>query len=81
MKILLSTIFAESNGIDKRGRAYLTKMLWRRLSEVARLYRHTLGVQLPHDIKDLLAAVQIRRDFVHRNGRTPDGNEITLTVS
>jgi hypothetical protein len=28
-------------------------------------------------MKDLLAAV--RHDFVHRNGRTPDGNEITLT--
>lgn len=30
-------------------------------------------------MKDLLAAVQIRHDFVHRNGRTPDGQEITLT--
>jgi len=77
-KIPLSTIFKESDGIDKRGRAYLTKMLWHRLSEVARLYRNTLGVQLPQDMKELLAAVQIRHDFVHRNGRTPDGKEITL---
>lgn len=78
-KILLSTIFKESDGIDKRGRAYLTKMLWHRLSDVARLYRNTLGVQLPQDMKELLAAVQIRHDFVHRNGRTPDGKEISLT--
>lgn len=78
-KIPLSTIFRESDGIDKRGRAYLTKMLWHRLSDVARLYRNTLGVQLPQDLKEVLAAVQIRHDFVHRNGRTPDGKEITLT--
>ncbi|HKV29090.1 MAG TPA: hypothetical protein VJN90_12540 [Candidatus Acidoferrales bacterium] len=77
--IPLSTIFRESAGIDKRGRAYLTKMLWHRLSDVARLYRNTLGVQFPQDMKELLAAVQIRHDFVHRNGRTPDGNEISLT--
>ena len=54
-------------------------MLWHRLSDVARLYRNTLGVQLPQDMKELLAAVQIRHDFVHRNGRTPDGKQITLT--
>jgi hypothetical protein len=78
-KIPLSTIFKESDGIDKRGRAYLTRVLWHRLSEVARLYRNSLGVQLPQDMKELLAAVQIRHDFVHRNGRTPDGQEITLT--
>jgi hypothetical protein len=29
-------------------------------------------------MKDLLAAVQIRHDFVHRNGRTPEGKEIVL---
>jgi hypothetical protein len=78
-KIPLSTVFKESDGIDKRGRAYLTRVLWHRLSEVARLYRNSLGVQLPQDMKELLAAVQIRHDFVHRNGRTPDGQEITLT--
>ena len=78
-KIPLSTIFKESDGIEKRGRAYLTKMLWHRLSEVARLYRNTLGVQFPQDMNELLAAVQIRHDFVHRNGRTPEGKEITLT--
>jgi len=78
-KIPLSTIFKESDGIDKRGRAYLTRVLWHRLSEVARLYRNSLGVQLPQDMKELLAAVQIRHDFVHRNGRTPDGQEISLT--
>jgi gas vesicle protein len=78
-KIPLNTIFKESEGIDKRGRAYLTKMLWHRLSEVARLYRNTLGVQFPDDMKELIDAVQIRHDFVHRNGRTPDGKEISLT--
>ena len=78
-KISLSTIFRENDGIDKRGRAYLTKMLWHRLSDVARLYRNTLGIQLPQDMTELLAAVQIRHDFVHRNGRTPDGLEIILT--
>jgi hypothetical protein len=77
-KIQLSNIFNESEGIDKRGRAYLTKLLWHRLSEVAKLYRDTLGVHFPKDMTQLLDVVQIRHDFVHRNGRTPDGKEITL---
>jgi hypothetical protein len=79
-KIPLSMLFKETKGIDKRGRAYLTKLLWHRLSEVGKLYRNTLGVRFPEDMKDLLAAVQIRHDFVHRNGRTPEGEEITLAV-
>lgn len=78
-KISLSTIFKESEGIDKRGRAYLTRSLWHRLSEVAKLYRDTLGVHFPEDMTDLLKSVQIRHDFVHRNGRTADGTEIILT--
>ena len=77
-KIPLSELFKESEGIDKRGRAHLTKLLWHRLSEVGKLYRNTLGVHFPEDMKDLLAAVQIRHDFVHRNGRTPEGKEIVL---
>jgi hypothetical protein len=77
-KIPLSTLFKESEGIDKRGRAHLTKLLWHRLSEVGKLYRNTLGVHFPEDMTDLLAAVQIRHDFVHRNGRTPEGQEIVL---
>src|SRR5450631_634527 len=63
-KIPLSALFKESEGIDKRGRAHLTKLLWHRLSEVGKLYRNTLGVHFPEDMKDLLAAVQIRHDFV-----------------
>lgn len=78
-KIPLSHIFKESEGIEKRGRAYLTKMVWHRLSEVAKLYRNTLGVRFPQDMTALVQAVQVRHDFAHRNGRTPDGVEITLT--
>ncbi len=77
-KIPLSTLFKESEGIEKRGRAYLTKLLWHRLGEVAKLYSNTLGVHFPEDMAGLLAAVQIRHDFVHRNGRTPEGREVTL---
>lgn len=80
-KISLNTIFLESEGIKKRGRAYLTKMLWHRLSEAAKLYRNTLGIHFPDDMKDLLTAVQIRHDFVHRNGRNPLGQEIFLTIN
>jgi hypothetical protein len=79
-KIPLSTIYSESEGIQKRGRSYLTKMLWHRLGEAATLYRNTLGVRFPEDMKGLSQAVQIRHDFVHRNGRTADGKELNLTV-
>jgi hypothetical protein len=79
-KIPLSTIFKESEGIDKRGRSYLTKILWHRLGTVAVLYRNTLGIEFPQDMKELLKAVQIRHDFVHRNGRTTDGKEHDLGV-
>lgn len=79
-KILLSNIFKESEGIEKRGGAYLRKLLWHRLSEVAKLYRDTLGVHFPKDMTELLHAVQIRHDFVHRNGRTAEGTEITLSL-
>lgn len=78
-KIPLNTIFKESEGISKRGRSFLTRLLWHRLGQVARLYRDTLGVHFPQDVKELLDAVQIRHDIVHRNGRTADGKELNLS--
>jgi hypothetical protein len=76
-KIPVSSIFAESDGIEKRGEAYLVKMLWHRLSDVAKLYKNTLGVQFPEDMTVLSEAVKIRHDLVHRNGHTTDDNDLT----
>ncbi len=42
------------------------------------MFRDTLGVEFPHDMKELFKAILVRHDLVHRNGRTKDESEHVL---
>lgn len=43
------------------------------------MYKATLGVEFPSDIKSLSDAITARHDIVHRNGKTTSGREIIVT--
>lgn len=42
------------------------------------MYIATFGIKFP-EIEELSKAISIRHDFVHRNGKTKEGVEVTIT--
>ena len=80
-KIILSDIFQTMEIIEKRANSYLAGLVWHRLDRVAPLYENTLGIKFPSDLRQLLSAIVIRHELVHRNGKKADGTEHKITDS
>jgi hypothetical protein len=53
---------------------------WHNLARVKPLYKEILGITLePSLMSEILIAVIKRHDIVHRNGRSKNGTELSLT--
>jgi len=78
-KISLSELFRAHEGIEKRVKAYLTGLVWHRLEKVKALFEEVLEIQFPPDLSALFKAILVRHDIVHRNGKSPDGVEHSIT--
>ena len=77
-KLPLSDIFSRMERLETEVGDYLLDLTWHNLERVKPMYKHTLGVDFPPDLKDLFKAILVRHDIVHRNGRTKDGTEIEV---
>jgi hypothetical protein len=77
-KTNVSEVFKTMDSIEKRADTYLTGLVWHRLEQARRLYENVLSITFP-SIKDLQAAIAVRHELVHRNGRKADGTEHVLT--
>ena len=77
----LSKVFSARENIEGRVREHLLEVVWHRLAKVEPMFRDTLGIEFPSDVKELHRAIIIRHDCVHRNGKTKDGNELMLDES
>lgn len=73
----LSSIFERIDGLKKEVEKYLQDLLWHRLDKVKPLIASSLKISVP-DIADLMREVLIRRDIVHRGGRTKEGNPVNI---
>lgn len=78
-KVSLSNLFQKWERMDDEVKKYLSLRLWHKLSEIKLMYKDTLGINFPESVKEILKAIAIRHDLVHRNGRTKNGDEITIT--
>jgi len=78
-KVPLSDIFKASEEIGQKVKTHLSEFVWHRLDRVSPMFRDTLGVQFPTDMKELYRAIVIRHDLVHRNGKTKEGVEYVLS--
>ncbi len=79
-KFSINEIFEKMESLRARANSHIKAVVWHRLSEASRLYHNTLEIDFPQDMRKLLASVLARHDFVHRNGRTADGEERNPTV-
>jgi hypothetical protein len=78
-KFPISQVFRVRDEIEQKVKTYLTELVWHRLDKVKPLFEDVLLIDFPLDLKDLFKAIIIRHDIVHRNGKTPEGVERTIT--
>ena len=78
-KIPTSEVFKAIDEIKNKAKGYLIDLVWHHLERVKPMYRATLEVDFPSDADDIFRAILIRHDIVHRNGKTKDGVEISIT--
>jgi hypothetical protein len=78
-KFSLKELFVKVDKIDDEVKKYLSSQVWHNLKKVKPMYKDTFDIEFPEDLKDLFKAIEKRHDFVHRNGKSKDGEEITLT--
>jgi hypothetical protein len=74
-----SEVFQQMESIPRLVKDHLYVLPFHRLEKVQRIYSAVLGVGFPASMADILKAVQIRHDVVHRNGLTKDGAAIVLS--
>lgn len=80
-KFTLSDVKADPDLVGKHVRKYLREILYHNLAKVDYLYNTAFGIKLLADktVNDrLYAAVKYRHNCVHRNGRTSDGEKLTV---
>jgi hypothetical protein len=77
-KITTADIFRQMESIPVRVKNHLYVLPFHRLEKVQKMYSAVLGITFPPSMIEILKAVQVRHDIVHRNGLTKDGTLIIL---
>jgi len=80
--IKVSDTFKKSGTLEREVKLILLgEILWHRLIVVANMFYATFGVDFPDPkaLAELLRAVEVRHDLVHRSGKNKDGAEHTIT--
>ena len=72
-KICFSNIYQQLEIIDVTIQNTLRSLVYHNLRKIKPIYKDVLDIDLG-DIQDLMKAVQIRHDIVHRSGKDEDGN-------
>jgi hypothetical protein len=70
--IKLSEVFNASEDIEQHAKSYLADFVRHRFDRVRPMFRDTLGIEFPSDLKDLFGAIVVRHDLLHLNGKTKD---------
>lgn len=78
-KLTLNEIFDRMDNIEKEVRKYLVDLIWHNLAKVINIYKSTMDIDFPPDIKNLYKAIAKRHDIVHRSGKTKDGEQIIIS--
>lgn len=72
-QISFSNIFEQMDKIDTTIQETLRGLMYHNLGKIKPIYKDVLDVDLG-EIGDIMKAVQIRHDIVHRSGKDKDGN-------
>ena len=68
-----SDVFRAADDAADEAKRYLLDVVWHNLARAQALYRDTLGIDIRPKLPDVVKAVPMRHDIVHRNGRDKSG--------
>lgn len=77
-RLSLSEVFSARENIKQSAQRHLLDVVWHRLDKVEPMFRDTLEIVFPSDVRELHRAIIVRHDCIHRNGKTKDGKEQVL---
>ncbi len=78
-KVELSDIYSRLENLYSEVSDYLIEIIYHNLSKIKPMYRSVLCINFPDDISEIMRAIQVRHDIVHRNGKSRNGDIIKLT--
>jgi hypothetical protein len=79
-KIPLSDVFKSHDGIEMLVKEFLTGLTWHNLPRIRPLYGEVIDITFDDAAtQELIRAVVVRHDIVHRNGKTKDGRDVLIT--
>jgi len=76
-KFELQELFNYHDSINEKATKAMLDVIYHDLPKVKGMYADTLNISLP-DLANIYKAVLKRHDFVHRNGKTKDGQKHTV---
>ena len=72
-KISFSDIYKKIDTIEEVIKETLRGLMYHNLGKIKPIYKEVLNIDLG-DVREIMKAVQIRHDIVHRSGKDKDGN-------
>lgn len=79
-KIPVSDIYRQMGELREKVSKYLGEMIWHNIPKVKEMYKDTLGIDFPPNLKNVITAITVRHDIVHRNGKTKNGKEHKISL-
>lgn len=78
MKFELCEIYEKLDKLTDIVKKELINVIYHDLPKVKGMYQDTFKIEFP-EIKELMKAIYVRHDLVHRNGKNKEGEKILLT--
>lgn len=79
-KVAYRDILREATKIEAGAKKELLDVVWHNIGKAKAMYHDVLGIKFG-DVGLIASAVQRRHDIVHRNGRTKDGDIVSIAVN
>lgn len=80
-KITLSDIYENIESINEEIIKKINEMSFHNIQKIPSLYKSVLNTEFPeHLISELISAIDIRHDIVHRNGKSVNSKKINITM-
>lgn len=76
----ISEIYDVMDNLLTRVNSEIDKMSFHNMETVPGLYQFVLSTNFPKELGELVKAVHIRHDIVHRNGKNPQGVETSVSM-
>lgn len=58
---------------------HLAELVWHNLPKIQKMYKSTLEVDFPDVQEELMRAIHVRHDLVHRAGKDKKGNVVVVS--